>query len=547
MVVLAASITTRNGKPLLSRQFRELTKDRVMELLSNFQGLVSSISSDHTFVEDEHVRYVYKPFDDYYIILITNRQSNIIQDLSTLNLFSQTVNSYLSSYDETELYDNAFEILSSFDEIVVMGYKENLTAAQVSTYLSMESHEERIQEIIERNKELEATEERKRRAKEIARREHERKAGIYPSEVNVPLTNKFAGSSDPNVTNAYNSYYSNASAAAQQSYLHSQQPQEAPQSMYGPSGTGMKLSAKNSIMNDAQRRPMTTRPSMVTRLPQAPAMVGGEKDEEEQRTNNGILITINETINAEITRDGNISSSELKGVLELRINDASLAHSQLALLDSINVKDKAFQFKTHPNIDKNKFLSSKLISLRDAKKSFPSNDHSLGVLRWRKVCSADDTSLIPLNVSAWVTPSDNGEGIFDVTLELEITEEYGQELENVSFVLPVVTENVKINDESNDFNARIAGMDEEVGITIKLDSSITPGSSGVVAFTVEAGLEDAMFPITVGFKHVDESGKSLTGVGIANVTTMAGEEQEEGEELPYEAVAVLKTEEYLVV
>lgn len=97
MVVLAVSITTRSGKPLLSRQFRDISKDRVTELLSNFQGLVANSSSQHTFVEDEHVRYVYKPFDDYYIILITNRQSNIIQDLDTLNLFSQTVNSSLRS------------------------------------------------------------------------------------------------------------------------------------------------------------------------------------------------------------------------------------------------------------------------------------------------------------------------------------------------------------------------------------------------------------------------------------------------------------------
>ena len=223
MVVLAASITTRTGKPLLSRQFREITKDRVLELLSNFQSLVTNLSSEHTFVEDEHVRYVYKPFDDYYIILITNRQSNIIQDLSTLNLFAQTVNSYLSSYEESEMYDNAFEILSSFDEIVVMGYKENLSITQVNTYLAMESHEERIQEIIERNKEFEATEERKRRAKEIARREQERKMGLPSADFTAPSTNFMPGS-DPNIASAYNSYYSHASPAAQQSYLKPQAP-----------------------------------------------------------------------------------------------------------------------------------------------------------------------------------------------------------------------------------------------------------------------------------------------------------------------------------
>lgn len=211
-----------SGKPLLSRQFKDLSKDRVLELLSNFQNLVSEISSDHTFVEDKHVRYVYRPFDNYYIILITNRQSNIIKDLATLNLFSQTINSYLSSFQDQEIFHNAFEILSSFDEIVSMGgYKENLSFTQVQTYLSMESHEERIQEIIERNKEIEATEERKRRAKEIARKEHERKHGFMSSNGDYDGANRFMGSKDPNVTNAINSYYSHASPAAQQSYLQS--------------------------------------------------------------------------------------------------------------------------------------------------------------------------------------------------------------------------------------------------------------------------------------------------------------------------------------
>lgn len=72
----------------------------------------------------------------------------------------------------------------------------------------MESHEERIQEIIERNKEIEATEERKRRAKEIARKEHERKHGFMSSNGDYDGANRFMGSKDPNVTNAINSYYS---------------------------------------------------------------------------------------------------------------------------------------------------------------------------------------------------------------------------------------------------------------------------------------------------------------------------------------------------
>lgn len=52
--------------------------------------------------------------------------------------------------DEREILRNAYELLSAFDELVTLGYRENLTIGQIKTFLEMESHEERIQEIISR-------------------------------------------------------------------------------------------------------------------------------------------------------------------------------------------------------------------------------------------------------------------------------------------------------------------------------------------------------------------------------------------------------------
>jgi hypothetical protein len=88
--------------------------------------------------------------DELYIILITNRQSNILQDIDSLHLFAQVTTSICKSLDEREILRNAFELLSAFDELVTLGYRENLSLSQIKTFLEMESHEERIQEIIER-------------------------------------------------------------------------------------------------------------------------------------------------------------------------------------------------------------------------------------------------------------------------------------------------------------------------------------------------------------------------------------------------------------
>lgn len=97
------------------------------------------------------MRYVYQPLDELFLLLITNRQSNILQDIDSLHLFAQVVTTVCTKgLDEREILRNAYELLSAFDELVTLGYRENLSIGQIKTFLEMESHEERIQEIISR-------------------------------------------------------------------------------------------------------------------------------------------------------------------------------------------------------------------------------------------------------------------------------------------------------------------------------------------------------------------------------------------------------------
>ncbi len=147
--VLAASICTRGGKAVLSRLFREMPRSRVEALLASFPKLADT-GTQHTTVEQDNVRFVYQPLDELYMVLITNLQSNILQDIDSLHLFAQVVTGLCKSLDEREISRNAFELLSAFDELVTQGYRENLTMSQIRTFMEMESHEERIQEIIAR-------------------------------------------------------------------------------------------------------------------------------------------------------------------------------------------------------------------------------------------------------------------------------------------------------------------------------------------------------------------------------------------------------------
>ena len=134
---------------VLSRQFRDMTRARIESLLASFTKVIPT-NTQHTSVETADVRYVYQPLEDLYILLITNKASNILQDIDTLHLFARVVSDMCRSADQREIISHQFELLMAFDEIVSLGYREQVNLMQVRNNLEMESHEEKIQEIIAR-------------------------------------------------------------------------------------------------------------------------------------------------------------------------------------------------------------------------------------------------------------------------------------------------------------------------------------------------------------------------------------------------------------
>lgn len=555
MVVLAASICTRGGKALLSRQFKDLTKDRITQLLANFPSLLSNSDSQHTTVEDEHVRFVYQPLEEFYIVLLTNKQSNILQDIDTLHLFASTVSNMLRSIDEREIFDNAFEILSAFDEIINLGYKENLTLSQVQTFLEMESHEEKIQEIIERNKELEATEERKRRAKEIQRKELAKK--YEDSNINK-LRNQSFG---------YDSYQSSAINGTQ-SYQPTYQPNTIVEtndaSAPAPSSTipkplnrggGLQLGKKSVKVANEQNQPLLTSQQPVFQHIPKPATnnstIASNNNSQSASpapssvpkvANNGILITINEKITAELSREGSVLGSEIKGDLQLRINNAELASSKILL--KLADKSSGIQYKINPNVDRNLFNSSSIIGSKA--KPFPSNDQSVGVLRWKAVGKDDDSSLIPIIITAWVSSND---GVAEVTLEYELTSSYIEahpnqtSLDKIQILVPNASNDVNLNDESGKVSYEVS----EFGVIFTIDSVSFDDPQGSFEFNIPSPDEDSLFPIQLQIEinrteNVNESDVAFGKVQVLDVVTNDDDETS----LPFDLHLNVTTENYQI-
>mmetsp|Transcript_22268 Transcript_22268/g.30505 ORF Transcript_22268/g.30505 Transcript_22268/m.30505 type:complete len:527 (+) Transcript_22268:32-1612(+) len=525
MVVLSVAICTKGGKTLLARQFVEMTRIRIEGLLAAFPKLMSSdAKQQHTFVETDSVRYVYQPIDNLYLLLITNRASNIVEDLETLRLLSKVVPNITgttSTLPEEKILEKSFDILFAFDEVITFGgYREPITLQQIRTNMEMESHEEKLHNMIKTSKIESAKDQARDAAKIIREKQREmQKSGQSMSGIG----SSSAVESPPPHTPSYSEPLPAAPSPLPVAASRAAQPVK---------GMSLMGGTKNKSLEDALVKEDKLAPVLHTTA-KSSSNSAGESAVASYVTplvQHPVMMVIAEKVQAKLTRDGLIEMFEIKGSLTLTAaNDAAaLCSVQLKPLDAANA-NSGFRFNTHPNVNKTLYEKSNLLQLKDASKGFPSA-RPVGILKWTYSSTSND-EMIPIKINCW--PEEEARGQMNVSIEynMDLTT---IELHDVRIRIPLGTADPPTVLSAVGSHKHLASSGELLWELALIDPS---NSTGSLEFSIQQRNADAFFPISVAF-----SSKQLyCSVDVAAVRGLT-----DGAPIQYGLSKGLSSEEYTI-
>jgi coatomer subunit delta len=513
---------------------------RIEGLLAAFPKLVGH-AKQHTYVETDSVRYVYQPLENQmYLLLITTKASNIVEDLGTLRLLAKVVPDVAGGLHEHAIHEHAFDIIFAFDEVLTAGgYKEEATLTSIRTNLLMDSHEEKIHLALKESKEAQAKDEMRRQAKNIQERHMAQlrnqfvqggtggggPVGVMEGFGGGGHNNGGAGMFDFNKQqqqqqqqqqqNYQNGYDQNDPYGAYRQQLNPtagnvEAPKVLAKSGMKLGGAGAGMVKKNSLMAamaaEDNLLPMAAKGKSAFDLSAPPPPVA--------IPSTPVSLQLEEKITVSMNREGAVESVDLKGTLTLTANTDA---GTLALV-TVNKRSlpTTFNFATHPKVDKKGYETQGVLNLKGGK-GFPTG-RPVGILRWSY--TGDDAA--PLTINCW--PEEEGSGTINVNIELELTRKDAV-LYDVNILLPLgTTEPPSVKEIDGEFkhDARSAMMCWHFD---QIDANHNSNAS--MEYSVSGHDTDVFFPIQIGFRsetllcpiELVSINNATTGVPIPNQVT----------------------------
>lgn len=458
-MIYSVSIITKQGRALLARQFTNLTRSQVEGHLGAFPKLLSS--SIQSYIETENIRYVFQDIGDLYFILITSKDSNILEDLDLLSqlldLTREIINDNTINADL--VLDNSLELVFAFDECIFDGYRQNVTVSEVTNFMKMESIEEDDYNRIKKEKEQKAAEQMKARLKEIdSKKKADKKNNILASNhVSAPMQN-FSYTQE------------------EETHFNEPPPKILPRRQVN-SNKGMMLGRKVSARDKAQQ--MILEEGLTPEKPKENSAHGAPPPPPQPV--NGMEIRLQESFNASVGKNGTVNMITVEGSMKAESNARAIYQIQLDL------DQEASAFRTRPMNQKDRklFAQEKQLVYDST-----SNPEETTLLCWRMAPSNPEANDLPFSISCWITES---KGKTTFSCDVDFTKEKYQ-FKSVVLSIPVDhPSKADISVQNGEVNAY-----ERNGI-MQWDVEIQYSNESQLEFSVPNCDEESFFPITVDF------------------------------------------------
>ncbi|KAJ3433073.1 coatomer subunit delta [Anaeramoeba flamelloides] len=407
MVILSVAISTKKGNVIFSRQYISIRGSKIEGLLSAFPKLIQG-ERQHTYVETDNIRYVYQPIEKLYLLILTTKSSNILEDLETLRLLSRLVPEYCSQLTEQGIQESGFELIFAFDEVIANGYKENVLKNQIETYIKIESSNE------ERYKQKE--EEKRRQAvlwreQQIQKIEQEKEDRMKMGNTGGTFRGGF-GSEDIG--------YSNESKKTERA---------KPKIKKGGPKKGLVLGSRKTQKAIGQGSGLISKFQELGEIKKEDKQQNQNSDQSdneneiEKETNQNekksivsnrkkidrkpVHFEIRESITVLYNRTGDLEKFQLAGALAVRINEATFSKCgfKVEKVDKSDNLGKAILYSTFPKINKRAFAKDNLLIMKNQNSQYPSDGSPTPVMKWQV---SDSSSSSPIVLTFWPSPSSEG-------------------------------------------------------------------------------------------------------------------------------------------
>ena len=470
---------------------------RIEGLLAAFPKLMGSGNKQHTFIETDTVRYVWQPLEQIFLVLITNKASNIVEDLDTLRLLSKLVPEIAGGHTEEKLADKCFELVFAFDEVITPGgYREYIDLRQIRQNLEMDSHEEKLHNMVKKTKMDSAKDQANHMSKVIRSRQKEaaKSGGLM-----APGTMTGIGGGGDGGTIDFEHM---GTRSEQQTGYDPTSSMKDPEPAAVPVSTNVQSiklgrKAKGSTLLDkvAKEDNLNLSASLATAKKKAQQSAAAEIAEI-SATKQPMTILVDEKLSCQLSQEGVLESFDLKGTLSVTANEDSAARTAVFIAEHSSngtpPPPQGLTFQVHPKVNKSDWEKHNILTLKDKGKGFPVG-RPVGVLRWSLQSNADDT-LVPFLINCW--PEDEGDGSINVNIEYTL-QNTKLELHNVQVKVPLGTSAQPPHIVALDGAYQQEASDQTLIWQLALvDHS---NATGTLEFTIQNSALDAFFPITIEF------------------------------------------------